>query len=85
LIQLKPEVLEKIKEDIRQMYGAAEDEAEVFRQALEARSKEILESIRKEVNSRLASFARIGKALLQIDPFEKTPTQKIKRKIQEKR
>ncbi|GAB4223329.1 MAG: long-chain fatty acid--CoA ligase [Spirochaetales bacterium] len=84
LIQLKPEVLEKIKEDIRQMYGAAEDEADVFRQALEARSREILESVRKEVNSRLASFARIGRALLQIEPFEKTPTQKIKRKVQEK-
>lgn len=84
LIQLKPEVLDKIKEDIGQMYGAIEDEAEVFRQTLEARTKEILESIRKEVNSRLASFARIGKALLQIDPFEKTPTQKIKRKIQER-
>ncbi|MCX7787443.1 MAG: AMP-binding protein [Spirochaetes bacterium] len=83
LIQLKPEVLEKIKEDIRQMYGAVEDEADVFRQALEARTKEILESVRKEVNSRLASFARIGRALLQTDPFEKTPTQKIKRKIQQ--
>jgi len=84
LIQLKPEVLEKIKEDIRQMYGAVEDEAEVFRQALESRTKEILESVRREVNSRLASFARIGRTLLQTDPFEKTPTQKIKRKIQEK-
>ncbi|MFQ3620847.1 MAG: AMP-binding protein [Spirochaetales bacterium] len=79
LIQLKPEALEQLKEDVRQLYGAIEDEAEVFRQAMETKAKELLETIRKEVNSRLASFSRISKAQLHQEPFEKTPTQKIKR------
>ncbi|MEN6476798.1 MAG: long-chain fatty acid--CoA ligase, partial [Rectinema sp.] len=38
-----------------------------------------LEKIRKEANERLASFSRIRKVKIQKEPFEKTPTQKIKR------
>jgi long-chain acyl-CoA synthetase len=39
----------------------------------------LLESIRKETNEKLASFSKIRSIRLQSDPFEKTPTQKIKR------
>ena len=39
----------------------------------------LLESIRKETNEKLASFSKIRSIRLQPDPFEKTPTQKIKR------
>jgi long-chain acyl-CoA synthetase len=39
----------------------------------------ILESIRTETNARVSGFIRIHKAILQPEPFEKTPTQKIKR------
>ena len=39
----------------------------------------LLESIRKETNEKLASFSKIRSIQLQPDPFEKTPTQKIKR------
>lgn len=38
-----------------------------------------LESIRKDVNKRLASFSRIVRIEHQPEAFEKTPTQKIKR------
>jgi long-chain acyl-CoA synthetase len=38
-----------------------------------------LEDMRIEVNSQLASFAKIQKFIEQIEPFVKTPTKKIKR------
>lgn len=39
----------------------------------------LLESIRKEANEELSSFSKIRSIQLQKAPFEKTPTQKIKR------
>lgn len=39
----------------------------------------LLESIRKEANEKLSSFSKIRSIRLQKNPFEKTPTQKIKR------
>ena len=39
----------------------------------------LLETIRKETNAKLTSFSRIRTIKLQESPFEKTPTQKIKR------
>jgi long-chain acyl-CoA synthetase len=64
LVQLKPEILEKMESMV---YDRVED-VEV-----------LLDSIRKEINSRVASFSKISKVILQKDPFEKTPSQKIKR------
>jgi len=39
----------------------------------------LLENIRKEANAKLASFSRIQQVKIHTEPFEKTPTQKIKR------
>lgn len=39
----------------------------------------ILESIRTETNSQVSSFSRLARIIEQTEPFEKTPTQKIKR------
>ncbi len=44
-----------------------------------ARVGEILEDIRVEVNRRVGAFARIARIEEQVEPFEKTPTFKIKR------
>lgn len=44
-----------------------------------AKIQDLLESIRKEVNGKVSSFARLSKVFEQVEPFEKTPTQKIKR------
>ena len=41
----------------------------------------ILEDIRKDVNSTVSTFARLSRVIEQVEPFEKTPTQKIKRFI----
>ena len=39
----------------------------------------ILERIRKETNEKLPAFSQIKKIWEQMEPFEKTPTNKIKR------
>jgi long-chain acyl-CoA synthetase len=43
------------------------------------RVRKILDDIHREVNSKVSSFARLNRVVEQIEPFEKTPTQKIKR------
>jgi len=47
----------------------------------QAREKivQLLEDIRKHVNEQISSFSRISRVIEQTEPFEKTPTQKIKR------
>ncbi|MDP2792123.1 MAG: AMP-binding protein [Rectinemataceae bacterium] len=45
----------------------------------EKAATKLLETIRRETNAKLASFSRIHTIKLQESPFEKTPTQKIKR------
>lgn len=46
-----------------------------------AKTQELLENIRKEVNAKVSTFARLHRVIEQVEPFEKTPTQKIKRFI----
>ncbi|TNF39719.1 MAG: long-chain fatty acid--CoA ligase, partial [Bacteroidetes bacterium] len=43
------------------------------------KSEEILKEIQKKVNEEVNKFSRIQQVILQPDPFEKTPTKKIKR------
>jgi long-chain acyl-CoA synthetase len=40
---------------------------------------EILENLRQQVNESIPRFSRINKIIEQTEPFEKTPTQKVKR------
>jgi long-chain acyl-CoA synthetase len=42
---------------------------------------QVLEDIRKQVNERLAHFSRLHRIIEHPEPFEKTPTQKIKRHL----
>ncbi len=42
-----------------------------------------LEDLRRQVNQRLATFSRLHRIVEQPEPFEKTPTQKIKRHLYE--
>ncbi len=60
-------------EKLDQLYAGLSDE--------ERRDKELalLEKIRNEANTKVSSFIRIHKIVPQPEPFEKTPTQKIKR------
>ncbi|RPI05419.1 MAG: long-chain fatty acid--CoA ligase [Ignavibacteriae bacterium] len=43
------------------------------------RIKQICEEIKRQVNEQVSSFSRIARVIEQTEPFEKTPTQKIKR------
>ena len=70
LVHLKPEVLESL-------YGRVADGIAKVEHA----AADLLERIRREVNEKLAAFSRVQRVQLQRDPFEKTPTQKIKRHV----
>jgi len=68
LVVLKPEVAESFAVAVHDGIAKAERSA-----------AELLERIRMEVNANLAAFSRLVRVELQTVPFEKTPTQKIKR------
>ncbi|MFO7935209.1 MAG: AMP-binding protein [Bacteroidales bacterium] len=67
--------LELLEERLQHMKENAAD----FQHHLQARADEILEEILEQVNESLARNSRLQKMIRQIQPFEKTPTQKIKR------
>jgi long-chain acyl-CoA synthetase len=90
LVQLKPEVLEELAAYLKEGVAGAEKAASRFGQAvgeaiasaelyLEKAAAPLLERVKKEANERLAAFSRISRVKVQAEPFEKTPTQKIKR------
>ncbi len=62
-------------EQLKERFAAADEEAA----ALQQRADEILEEIRKNVNTRVSRHARLARMILQWEPFERTPTRKIKR------
>jgi long-chain acyl-CoA synthetase len=43
------------------------------------RIRQICEDVKKQVNDQVSSFSRLARVIEQQEPFEKTPTQKIKR------
>jgi len=60
--------------------SVADSMSQAFSSAEKAAEK-LLETIKKEANDKLAAFSRIRSVKLHAEPFEKTPTQKIKRFI----
>lgn len=62
---------EKIDEDIKANKLSEKGSKEYI--------EKLLESIRKEVNESVSSFSKVSRFIEQSEPFEKTPTQKIKR------
>jgi long-chain acyl-CoA synthetase len=48
-------------------------------EAFRAQADEVLERLRKEINTRLNRFSKLTKMVLQEEEFERTPTRKIKR------
>lgn len=71
-VLLNYEALETKYEDIKEA-------ASSMHQQVQDRVKLIMEEIKKHVNSRVASFSRLSIVIEQSEPFEKTPTHKIKR------
>lgn len=63
-------------EEMEKKYQDAKSEAVSF---LNEKADEILKDIQTKVNEELNKFSKIQRIVWQADPFEKTPTQKIKR------
>lgn len=63
------------REVLEEKFNQLKDREKQF----EAYVQEQLEEIRRNVNKRTASFARIHEIIEELEPFEKTPTNKIKR------
>ncbi len=63
-------------EEVESNFKHLKVEAQQF---IQDKSEEILKEIHKKVNGEVNKFSRIQQVILQIDPFEKTPTKKIKR------
>jgi long-chain acyl-CoA synthetase len=86
LVQLKPEILAELEARVKDGIEGAEEKAHRLEHAVEsgiehaeAAAAHLLEKIRKDTNERLAAFSRLHKVKLQVEPFEKTPKQSIKR------
>jgi long-chain acyl-CoA synthetase len=100
LVQLKPEAIveelsARVKDGIEEAgdaanrlghaVGSAFHQAEESIESAEKAAAKLLEQIRREANCRLAAFSRLAVVKVQAEPFEKTPTQKIKRFLYPKR
>ncbi len=64
------------KEEIENNFRNMKTEAQQY---IQEKSEEILKEIHKKVNEEVNKFSRIQQVILHPDPFEKTPTKKIKR------
>jgi long-chain acyl-CoA synthetase len=63
-------------EEIEQNFKVMKSEAQQY---VHEKAEEILKEIQKKVNEEVNKFSRIQQVILQPNPFEKTPTKKIKR------
>ena len=66
-------------EELEQQYQAWKHDAEVFAAKIGQRKDEILKEIQERVNTQVNKFSKLQQVLFHKEPFEKTPTQKIKR------
>ena len=63
-------------DEIESQFQSMKAEAQIY---IQEKSEEILREIQQKVNEEVNKFSRIQQVILQPDPFEKTPTKKIKR------
>ena len=66
-------------EALESRYSHLRDAAITLQQEIDLLIDEMLEEIRVYVNSRVSNFSKVNLVVVQLEPFEKTPTQKIKR------
>jgi len=78
VMQKDAKLIAKIHLDYEQMHKMFQA-SKISETELKERIESYLEEMRQEVNSKVASFAKIHKFVEQIEPFVKTPTKKIKR------
>lgn len=66
-------------EALESRYSHLRDAAITLQHEVDLLIDEMLEEIRIYVNSRVSNFSKVNLVVVQVEPFEKTPTQKIKR------
>lgn len=74
-VHLKLEVMEMLEERIQHL----KENAAEFQKQLQIKADELLSELMIQVNQHVARNSRLQMIILQDHPFEKTPTQKIKR------
>ncbi len=83
MVHLNMEELEKRAKNFQKNMISFRDNAvqrkDNAQQYVEDRAQEVLKEIHVLVNQQLNKFSQIQKMVLQHDPFEKTPTKKVKR------
>jgi len=67
------------REELQAKYDMLKETAFNIQQMIDERIQEIMKEIQEYVNSRVSTFPRLHLVIEQVEPFEKTPTQKIKR------
>jgi long-chain acyl-CoA synthetase len=67
--------IENIEEKFQHLKSSAHDK----QKELQQKAEELIEEVRSKVNEQLNKNSRLQKTIFQKDPFEKTPTKKIKR------
>jgi len=67
------------REELQAKYDMLKETAFNIQQMIDERIQEIMKEIQEYVNSRVSTFSRLHLVIEQVEPFEKTPTQKIKR------
>ncbi len=71
-VHLKVEVMEERFKDLK-------ENATEFQKVLQSKADEVLEELMDQVNQTVARNSRLQSMIHQVQPFEKTPTHKIKR------
>mgnify|MGYP001118785996 CR=1 FL=1 len=66
---------EKVEEKFQHLLSSAHDRQKDIQQ----KAEELIEEMRSKVNQQLGKNSRLQQTIFQKEPFEKTPTQKIKR------
>ncbi len=66
-------------EEIEHQYHNLKHDAALFAEKISQRKSEILKEIHEKVNAQVNKFSKLQQVLFHGEPFEKTPTQKIKR------
>jgi len=80
--ELKGKLIAKVHlnyEAIEKKYCNLREAAINMQHEMDLRIEELKEEIRIYVNSRVSNFSKLNLVIVQVEPFEKTPTQKIKR------
>jgi long-chain acyl-CoA synthetase len=85
--EMKGKLVAKVhlnKEVVENYYNDLKHSAKDWQHNAEEKSKRIMDDIMHHVNSKVARFSKLNSVVEQHEPFEKTPTQKIKRFIYNK-